>query len=159
MSVRPRLIFAGEVQIDIRHLAAAEAQEGFKRDIKAVLYVLCAAHRALLIRHICSAAVAAIQNKLTVFAVRAAVMGRQRIDLSNAGHISHQRGTDGATGAHQIAALIAALHQLLRRHIHHIVFSKNAAQLHVQAVHNQLRRILAVKPMDLLPYQTVQILL
>ena len=31
------LVFTGKIQVDIRHLVAAEAEKGFKRDIKAVL--------------------------------------------------------------------------------------------------------------------------
>ena len=90
VAVSPGLIFAGEVQVDIRHLAAAEAQEGLKGDVKAVLHVLGAADGAHLVRHICAAAVAAVQNEFAVFALGAAVVGRQGVDLRNAGHISHQ---------------------------------------------------------------------
>ena len=97
VAVSPGLIFAGEVQVDIRHLAAAEAQEGLKGDVEAVLHVLGAADGAHLVRHIRAAAVAAVQNEFAVFALRTAVVGWQRVDLRNAGHISHQRRADGAS--------------------------------------------------------------
>ena len=97
VAVGPGLIFAGEVQVDIRHLAAAEAQEGLKGDVEAVLHVLGAADGAHLVRHIRAAAVAAVQNEFAVFALRTAVVGRQGVDLRNAGHISHQRRADGAS--------------------------------------------------------------
>ena len=97
VTVSPGLIFAGEVQVDIRHLAAAEAQEGLKGDVKAVLDVLRTADGTDLIRHIRAAAVAAVQDEFTVLAFGAAVVGRQGVDLRNAGHISHQRRADGAS--------------------------------------------------------------
>ena len=97
VTVSPGLIFAGEVQVDIRHLAAAEAQEGLKGDVKAVLDVLRTADGTDLIRHIRAAAVAAVQNEFAVFALRTAVVGRQGVDLRNAGHIGHQRRADGAS--------------------------------------------------------------
>ena len=97
VTVSPGLVFAGKVQVDIRHLAAAEAQEGLKGDVEAVLHVLGAADGAHLVRHIRAAAVAAVQNEFAVFALRTAVVGRQGVDLRNAGHISHQRRADGAS--------------------------------------------------------------
>ena len=90
VAVGPGLIFAGEVQVDIRHLAAAEAQKGLKGNVKSVLHVLGAADGTNLIRHIRAAAVAAVQNEFAVFALRTAVVGRQGVDLRNAGHIGHQ---------------------------------------------------------------------
>ena len=64
VAVGPGLILTGEVQVDIRHLAAAEAQEGLKGDVKAVLDVFGAAHRADLVRHVRAAAVGAVLNEL-----------------------------------------------------------------------------------------------
>ena len=90
VAVGPGLVFAGEVQVDVRHLAAAEAQEGLKGNVKSVLHVFGAADGTNLIRHIRAAAVAAVQNEFAVFALRTAVVGRQGVDLRNAGHISHQ---------------------------------------------------------------------
>ena len=46
------LIFAGEIQVNIRHLVAAEAEEGFKRDVEAVLIQLFPAFGAVPIRQI-----------------------------------------------------------------------------------------------------------
>jgi len=89
VAVGPGLVFAGEVQVDIRHLAAAEAQEGLKGNVKSVLHVFGAADGAHLVRHIRAAAVAAVQDELAVLALGAAVMGRQGVDLRDAGHVSH----------------------------------------------------------------------
>ena len=97
VAVGPGLVFAGEVQVDIRHLAAAEAQEGLKGNVKSVLHVFGAADGTHLVRHIRAAAVAAVQNEFAVFALRTAVVGRQGVDLRNAGHIGHQRRADGAS--------------------------------------------------------------
>ena len=36
VGMSPRLIFAREVEVDIGDLVAAEAEEGFKRDVEAV---------------------------------------------------------------------------------------------------------------------------
>ena len=159
VTVSPGLIFAGEVQVDIRHLAAAEAQEGFKGDVEAVFDVFCAAHRADLVRHVRAAAVGAVLNELRMLAIRAAVVGRKAVHLCDPGHIGHQGRAYGASGAHQVAVFQGPLHQLLGGHVHHVVLAQNAAQLHVQPVHNQLGRVLAVQLMDLVPHQGIQLLL
>ena len=157
--VGPGLVFTGEVQVDIRHLAAAEAQEGLKGDIEAVFDVLGAADGTDLVRHVGAAAVGAVGDELGVLAVGAAVVRRQRVDLRDAGHVGNQGRTHGATGAHQVSVFQAALHQLLGGHVHHVVLAQDTAQLHVQPVHDQLGRILAIEPVDFLPHQAVQVLL
>ena len=66
-----RLIFAREVQVDIRHLAAAVAKEGLKRNIEAVLDVFRAADGAHLVGHIRAAAVlAAVELHVAAFGQR-----------------------------------------------------------------------------------------
>ena len=94
MRMCARLILTREVEIDIGHLAAAVAKEGLKRNVKAVLDVLRAAFRAVLIRHIRAAAVAAVGDELAVPALRAAVVRRERVDLGNARHIGDERRAD-----------------------------------------------------------------
>ncbi|CAN4043737.1 NADP-specific glutamate dehydrogenase, partial [Dysosmobacter welbionis] len=98
VAVGPGLILTGEVQVDIRHLAAAEAQEGFKGDVEAVFDVFCAAHRADLVRHVRAAAVGAVLNELRMLAIRAAVVGRKAVHLCDPGHIGHQGRAYGASG-------------------------------------------------------------
>ena len=151
VAVGPRLILAGEIQVNIRHLASAKAQERLKGDVKAVLGILLAAHRAHLVRHVRSAAVRAVHDKFAVLALGTAVVGRQRVDLGDAGHISHQRRAHRSPRAYQIAVLQTPLHQFLGRHVHHVILAQNTAQLHVQPVYNQLGRILAVESVGLLP--------
>ena len=154
------LIFAGEVQVDIGHLTAAVAEEGLEGDVKAVFDILGAALGAHLIGHIGAAAVAAVGDELVMQALRigAAVMGRQGVDLRDAGHVGHEGRAHGASRAHQIAVLQAALHQLLGRHVDHIVLAQNAAQLHVQAVHDELGGIFAVEGVALGPNLVVKFL-
>ncbi len=159
VAVSARLILAGKIQVNIRHLAAAVAQKGFKRNVKSVLHHLFAAHGASFIRHVRAAAVAAVCDKFRMSALGAAVVGRQGVHLRDARHIGHQRRADGASGANQIAVFQTPLHQLLRRHIHHVVLAQNAAQLHVQPVHNELGRLVAVQLVTLVPHHVVQLLL
>ena len=85
------LIFAGEVQVDIRHLAAAVAQEGLEGDVKAVLFQLGAALGTDLVGHVRAAAVLGILLELHILTLRAVVVGRQGVHLGDAGHIGHQR--------------------------------------------------------------------
>ena len=155
VAVGPGLVLPGEVQVDVRHLAAAEAQEGLEGDVEAVLHVLSPAHRAVFVRHVRAAAVGAVGDELIVLALGAAVVGRQGVDLGDAGHVGHQGGAHGATGAHQVAVLQRPLDQLLGGHVHHVVLAQDAPQLHVQPIHDQLGRVLAVELVDLVPDQAV----
>ena len=159
MLVCPGLVLTGEIQVDIRHLTAAVAQKRLKGDVKSVLSVLCPAHRTILIGHIRAAAVAAIGDELSMAAFGAAIMGRQGVHLRNAGHIRHQRGPHTAPAAHQITVFQAALHQLLGGHIHHVVLAQNAFQFHVQPVHDQLRRLVAIQLVTLVPHSVMKFLL
>ena len=159
VAVGPGLVLAGEVQVNVRHLAAAEAQEGLKGDVEAVLHIPGPAQGAVLVRHVRSAAEGSVSDELTVPALGTAVVGRQGVDLGDAGHVGHQAGANGPPGAHQIAVLQGPLDQLLGGHVHHVVLAQNAPQLHVQPVHDELWRVLPVELVDLVPHQPVQILL
>ena len=90
VAVGPGLVLAGEVQVDIRHLAAAVAQERLKGNVEAVLDVFRAALRAAFVRHVRTAAVAAVGDEFHMAALGAAVVGRQGVHLGDAGHIGHQ---------------------------------------------------------------------
>ena len=93
------LILTGEVQVNVRYLVAAEAQEGLEGDVEAVLGVVRPAHRALHVRHIGAAAVAVLHGvvEVGVLAVGAAVVGGQRVYLSDARHEGHQGGPHRTT--------------------------------------------------------------
>ena len=159
VAVGPGLVLAGEVQVDVRNLAAAEAQKGLKGDVKAVLHIGGAADGAHLVRHVGPAAVGPVQHEFAVLALWAAVVGRQGVDLRDAGHVGNEGGAHASPGAHQVPVFQGALNQLLSRHVHHVVLAQDAAQLHVQPVHDELGRVLAVEPVDLFPHQVVELLL
>ena len=91
------LVLARKVQVDIGHLVAAEAQEGFEGDVEAVLLVGRAADGTVGVRHIRPAAVGVGGVlgvvKVGVLALGAAVVGGQGVYLGDARHEGHQRGT------------------------------------------------------------------
>ena len=91
VAMGPGLVFPGEVQVDIRHLAAAVAQKGLKGDVKPVLHQLFPALGAAFVRHIRTAAIAAVGDELRVLAPGTAVVGRQRVHLRDTRHIGNQR--------------------------------------------------------------------
>ena len=154
------LVLAGEVQVDIGDLVAAEAKEGLKGDVEAVLYIGRAADGTNCVLHVRVAARALGLGGLEVgvLAARAAVVGRQGVDLRDARHEGHQGGADAAAGADQIAVLQGVLHQLLGGHIDHVVLAvDDVPQLHVDAVGDDLGRLLAVKLFRFPPDQPLQL--
>ena len=95
ISVRIRLIFSGEVQVDIRLLVTLETKECLERDIKSFFVQLRAAFRADLIRHIATCHTAEFlyfrRIKIMIFAVRAQIVWRKRINLRDTGHRRRER--------------------------------------------------------------------
>ncbi len=79
VGVRLGLIFAREVQVDIGHLVAAEAEERLKRNIKPVLAELRAALRAHRVRQIRAAGAVGRNLKRRELALRAAVVRRKEL--------------------------------------------------------------------------------
>ena len=156
MRVGARLIFAREVEVDIRHLAAAVAEESFKRDVEAVFGILRAADGTHFIGHVRAAAILS-RVELDVAALRAAVVRRQGVDLGDAGHVRYERRADRPSRADEVAALERALHELLRRHVDDVVLAQNAAELDVQPVDDQLRQIVAVKLVRFPPHHAVKV--
>ena len=143
--VRLALIFAREVQVDIRHLVAAETEEGFKRNIEPILAQLRAALGAHLVRHIRAAAKARAGVKVRILALRADIVRRERIDLRDAGEIRHERRADAASAADQIAVLEGVGDELLRAHVNNVVPAReDVVQLGLDAVGDELRRVFAV---------------
>ena len=116
VAVSGGLVLTGKVQVDIRHLLAAVAQEGLEGDVEPVLDILGPADGTDRIRHIRAAAVPLPCREIAVLAVGAAVMGRQGVDLGDPRQEGHDRGPHGAPGAHQVAVLQGVLHQLLGGH-------------------------------------------
>ena len=96
------LIFAGEVQIDVGHLVAAEAQEGLEGDVEAVLGVGRSADGAHRVGHVRAAADPLLFGgvEVRVLALGTAVVGRQGVHLRDTRHEGYQGRAHGATGAH-----------------------------------------------------------
>ena len=102
-----RLVFAGEVQVDIRHFVTAKSQEGLKGDVEAVLLKLASALRTYRIRQIRATlkALRHIKGSILAFRVRAPVMGREGVNLRDARHVRHNGRSHGTTGTDQITML------------------------------------------------------
>ena len=155
------LILPGEVQVDIRHFVPAKAQEGLKGDIEPVLLIVRTANRTFPVRHIRTAAVRVGRIlgvvEVGVLTVGAAVVGGQRVDLSDARQEGHQGGAYRAPGTNQVTVLQGVLYQLLGRHVDHIIVAADdILQLSVDAVHHDLGRVLPVKAFCFPPYQIPQ---
>ena len=74
--VRNRLVVPGEVQVDIRHLISLKAQEGFKRNILAVLHQGRPAFRTITVFQVVPGTVFSLGIKLSPLALRATVVRR-----------------------------------------------------------------------------------
>ena len=150
VGVRLGLIFAGEVEVDIRDLVAAEAEERLERDIEPVFVKLCPALRAHGVRQVRAAGAVGRNIKRCELAFRAAVVRRVGVDFRNAGHERHDGRADGATRADQISMLQRVLHQLLRGHVNDVVVAgDDVVHLRVDALLHQLRRVFPVEPVEL----------
>ena len=86
-------------------------------------------------------------------------MRRQGVDLRDTGHECHDRGTDASSAAHQIAVLEGVFHQLLGRHVNHIIMVvKNGVQLRINTGLYDFRRVFAVDAVHLFIHQITQLL-
>ena len=98
------LVFAGEVQVDIRRFVAIEPKKHFKRNIKPRFLIGRTADGAVLARHVDAAGVGqTIHVKVAVFALWADIVRLKRVDLRDAGHGRDKRRTDRTTRANEIA--------------------------------------------------------
>ena len=154
------LVFAGEVQVDIGDLVAAEAQEGLEGDVEAVLLIFGPADRADCVGHIGAAArpQGLGRLKVRVLTVGAAVVGGQGVDLGDARHEGHDGGAHRAPGAHQVAVVQGVLDQLLGRHVDHVVVPhEDVVELGLDTVRDDLGGLLAVEPLGLPPHQALEL--
>ena len=85
----------------------------------AIPVVGSAALRTVFIRQVKARSNGAVGNKLAVMAFGAHIMRAQWVYLGNTGHGGHKAGTNGTTGAYQIAVGLRVRHQLLSSHIQH----------------------------------------
>ena len=127
--VRAALILAGEVEVDIGDLVAAEAQKGLERDVKALFFHLCAAVRAILVVHVRAAAILRALLELAVLAFRAEIVRRQGVDLRDAGHVRDERRADTASRTDEVAVVVRVLDELLGRHVDDVVAAAQNAGL------------------------------
>ena len=91
IGVCARLIFAREVEVNIGHFIAAEAQKRLERDVEAVLVQLFAALGAHRIGQIRAARAALWHIKSCKLALGAAIVRRKRVDLGDARQKRHDR--------------------------------------------------------------------
>lgn len=111
---RAVLIFAGEVQVNIRHLVALKAEEHLERDVEAVLHELLTADGAVLIRQVNADFVLALVHvEKALAAMGAAVMRRKRVDLRDAAHTRNEARTDRTAAADKIPVRVGLADQPL----------------------------------------------
>ena len=111
---RAVLIFAGEVQVNIRHLVALKAEEHLERDVEAVLHELLTADWAVLVRQVNADFVLALVHvEKALAAMGAAVMRRKRVDLRDAAHTRNEARTDRTAAADKIPVRVGLADQPL----------------------------------------------
>ena len=76
-----RLIFTGEVKVDIRLLVAVESEERLERNILTVRYQLFAAFGTVLRRQVITGTVLTRIIKFGIVTLGASVMRRQRVNF------------------------------------------------------------------------------
>ncbi len=156
--VDARLIFAGEVQVDIRHLVALEAEEGLERNVEALLGERLAAFRADFIRQVHATGV--ILVPLDVLVVRAEIVRRERINLGDVRHERRERRADRAARADQIAVRERLGNELLRDDVHDgVAVADDGVQLAVESRLHLLGQRVAVDALCLVVAHIAQIVL
>ena len=86
-----RLVFAREVEVDIRLLVPLESEECGERYVEAFLLHACPAFRTHFLRHVVAYVVfARLVRPLEMLALRADIMRCERINLSYPGHRSRK---------------------------------------------------------------------
>ena len=141
---------AGEVQVDIRNLVAMEAKENCERNIMTVAQHPRAAFRTFLRRQVEAAVHLIVQEELAVTAMRTAIVRLQRVNLGDVEHRRYEGRADAATRANEIAAVNRVLNELMRNIIQNgEAVADNRVQLHLQAVLDKLRQLIAIPGMSL----------
>ena len=139
------LVIAGEIQVDIRFLITLKAQEGFERNIEAVFGHRRAAFRTVFVRQVRPDADLCAVEPLGVLALRADVMGRQRVDLGNAAKHRDERRPDRPSGADEIAAFPRMLNQFFCNQVQNgVAVADDGFKLSVNPVSHNIRQRIAV---------------
>ena len=140
-----RLIFPGEVQVDIRFFVAFEPQERRERDRIAVSLHRRPAVRAVHRRHVHAAVVFLHIAPDDLLTVRTQIVRVQRIDLRNARHRCRERRADRPSGPDQIAVRQRFVHQHLRADVHdRVAVVDDGVQLDIQPVFDLFGQRIAV---------------
>ena len=156
--VNARLILAREVQVDIRHLVALEAEEGFERDVEALLGERLAALRADFIRQVHAAGV--ILVPLDVLVVRAEIVRRERVYLGDVRHERRERRADRTSRADQIAVRERLGNELLRDDVHDgVAVADDGVQLTVEPRLHLLGERVAIDALGLVVAHIAQVVL
>ena len=145
-----RMVFAGEIEVDIRDLVAVEAQEDCERDVVAVLVERRATLRADLVGQVETAADFAVRKELAPLALGADIMRRQGVDFGNVRHSRHEGRADRPTGADEVAVVVGVLDQLVGDVIENAeAVAQDRRELFFQSVFDDLRQRIAVDFMGL----------
>ena len=147
-----RLVFTGEVQVDIRLFISLESQECLERNVESQLIQFGPAPRAVPVRHVTSGHTVEFPNflriKIIVMTGGAQIMRMQGIDLRNAGHVRDKGRSDRSSGSDQITVGHRLPHQLLRDDVHDCEsIGDDGIQLLLQPVLDDLRQLF---PVDLM---------
>ena len=145
-----RLVFAREVQVDVRLLVALEAHEGLEGDVAAVFQKLRSALRTDLVRHVPAGVVligaGLLGVEFRIAAVRAAVMRRQRIHFRDLVHGRGQGGADGAAASDQIAVGKRLADELVRNRVHdRVAVGNDGVELVLETLFHLRRQRIAVE--------------
>ena len=134
--VDARLVLAREIQVDIRHLIALEAEEGFERDVKALLGQRLAAGRHTLSGRSTPQEYSSCHS---TYLSSGQVMRRERVYLGDIRHKRCERRADRPARADQIAVRERLGHKLLRDDVHdRVAVANDGVQLAVEPRLHQL---------------------
>ena len=160
------LIFPRKVQVNIRFFIPFKSKECLEWNIVTILMHECTAFRAVHIRHVTSAGFFhgvrfhQIRIKVGIFAVRANIMGWQRVYLRNPCHVCRKGRTYGTTGTNQIAVSHRFPYQFLRNDIkHRIAVADDGVQFCFQTLLYQWRQRIAINGMRLIHANLPQLLI
>ena len=156
---RCRAVYAGEVQIDIRHLVALEAEENLEGDIEPFAQAVLAADGAFFRRQVDAAGCQLVLDvEVAPFAFGAAVMRRQRVYLGNAAHRRDERRADRSARTDEVAVGVRFGNQLLRDGIQRCkTITDDGAKLLLEPRRDDFGQLVAVAAFRLAPAAVLNI--
>ena len=140
------LIIAREVEINIRNLVPVKSEEDGERNIVPVLRKRRTADGTVQRRQIKAAPDGAVVNEFVVLTVTAAIVGRQRVDLSDADHGRDKGRSDRTARADQVTVVVRLFHKALCDNVEcSKTIAQDRFQLEFEAIGYDLRQILTVE--------------